>query len=223
MASDLLTLNDFLAASGQTNLDASETSRAQWAIGTASAAIRQYLDRDLTLNSDAVQAPRTFRYYGHRMLEIDDCTDIQTVATAVTPWTPSTRTLDAREWIAGQSSANLPVKDCLELLTILPFGMNPAMGFQWNEDVYAAQYGVRSRPLELTVTATWGWAAIPQDIKQAAVWVIGEVLAEVLPWTTESIAGYSHTLGERAAALVPQTAVSVRAQSLLDPYVRINI
>lgn len=227
MASNLLTLSDYLAASGQasTDLDAPETARANWAIGVASTAIRQYLDRDLTLTADADQSPRTFRYYGHRMLEIDDCSDIQSVATAITPWSPQSRILDAAEWLAGSSSANLPVKDYLELWTILPFGGNPAMGFKWNQDMLVREYGTRARPLELVVTATWGWPEpIPNDIKQAAVWVMGEVLAEIQPWTSESIAGYSHSMGSgRSMSLIPQTAVSTRAMSLLDPYMRVNV
>src|SRR5438270_9989731 len=170
MAADLLTYAEWIQATGRdaARVDADLQAKAEWAITVASDAIRQYTDRDLTLNTDAVQGPRTFRYLGHGVLEIDDCTDIQQVEVASTPWSPASRVLDSTEWIAASSSSNLPVIDYLELLTNLPLAGSPEMGFQRNVD----RYGWRPHPVEITVTATWGWPIIPAGVKQAAVWTV---------------------------------------------------
>lgn len=220
MAADLLTFQEFLDRAGRdsTDLDVAETARAHAAIAGASSAIRAYVDRDLTLNADAVQGARTFRYYGHTLLEIDDCKSVTSVSTASTPWQPFTRVLSLTEYIPGPFNA--PVLTYIELHTILPFGNSPEMGFMWNAD----RYGFIPRPIEISVDAVWGWPAIPEDIKWAAVWVVGELMTSISPYTVESIEGYSHSFGSgRSQSLVPQTAITVRAQSLLDPYIRINV
>lgn len=222
MAADLLTYNEFLAADGKAtgDVDSTEASRIQFAITGASQAVRQYLDRDLTLNTDSVQGARTFRYWGHGTVDIDDCTSVTQVAFTSTPWQPFTRVLDVSEWVQPIPSRNLPVSDFLELWTNLPFAASPEMGFKWNAD----RYGYRPHPIELDITAVWGWPSIPQDIKMATVWVVGEFLAAISPYTAESIEGYSHSFGSgRSMSLIPQTAITVRAQSLLDPYQRVNV
>jgi hypothetical protein len=112
------------------------------------------------------------------------------------------------------------VQNYLELWTNLPFAASPAMGFKWNAD----RYGYRPHPIELDVTAVWGWPSIPADIQMATVWVVGELMADISPYVSEAIEGYSHSYGSaRAASLVPQTAITSRAQSLLDPYTRVNV
>ena len=225
MASDLITVDEYKKATGQSSqtLSQDDADQLAWAITSASRVIRNYLDRDLTLAADASPGARTFRYTGGNVLEIDDATAITSVATTITPWSPATRTLDPSEWVAAATTANLPVFDAVELWTNLPFAQSPAMGFQWNED----RYGWRPHPLSLDVTATWGWPEFPQDIKQAAIWQTTDIMAPETPYVSESIEGYSHSFRETRSNASQQanpiTAVTPRAQSLLDPYVRVNV
>ncbi len=220
MAADLLTISDYYAALGRdaSELDADERARAQWSITAASNVIRGYCDRDLTLNTDAIQGSRSFRYYGHELLEVDDCTSVSQVSIASTPWAPVTRILDPSEWLSGPYNAT--IQTYIEMQTRLPFPASPEMGFKWNAD----RYGYRPHPSILSVTAVWGWPDIPWDIKQATIWVIGEIEASYLPYNQEAIENYSRTVQPRSAAgTAPPGAISVRAASLLDPYARINV
>lgn len=234
MASDLLTLDEFCARTGRdpNKLPPLDAAKFPPLISAASAAVRNYVDRDLTLQADADQSPRTFRYYGHGMVEIDDCTSISQVATAVTAWSPASRILDPSEYIAGATSSNLPVMDYIELWTNLPMiAASPAMGFTWNAD----RYGYRPHPVMVTVTANWGWATIPEDIKMATVWTVGEFEVPETPYISESISGYSHTMertrsgggsGDNGSPNLTggmEQAVPERAQALLVPYVRVNM
>lgn len=222
MARDLLTYDEFLAFDGRApgDVNEQEAARLTIAISAASNAVRQFVDRDLTLSVDAVQGDRTFRWLGHDSIDIDDATQVTQVALSSTPWQPFTRVLDVSEWITPTPEYNLPVFDSLELWTNLPFGSSPEMGFKWNQD----RYGYRPHPIILSVTAVWGWPVIPEDIKMATVWTVGEMIATLSPYTSEAIEGYSHSFGSgRTMSLTPQTAVPSRAQSLLDPYLRINV
>lgn len=223
MARDIVTLQEYLVATGGGTPDADEQAQLEWAITSASQVIRNYLDRDVVLQADATPGSRTFRYTGGNVVEIDDATAITSVATSITPWSPSSRTLDPSEYIASPSSANLPVIDSIELWTNLPFAQDPAMGFKWNQD----RYGWLPHPQELDVVATWGWPTIPTDIKQAVIWQTTDLLTPDTPYITEAIEGYSHsfreTRGSTGQNVTPITAITPRAQSLLDPYVRVNV
>lgn len=237
MASDLLTAAEFYTRTGRdpNALSPQDAARFPALITAASIAVRNFVDRDLTLAADADQSPRTFRYYGRGMVEIDDCTAITQVATSVTAWSPASRLLDPSEYIAGATSSNLPVLDYIELWTNLPMvAASPAMGFTWNAD----RYGYRPHPVLLTVTANWGWAAIPEDVKMAVVWTVGAFEVPETPYISESIAGYSHTLertrggggggndgggGGPSLTGSMEQAVPERAQALLAPYVRVNV
>jgi hypothetical protein len=224
MASDLITLNDYLTATGGSidELETPQQAQLERAISSASSIIRNYLDRDVKLASeDATPATRTFRYNGGGLLDIDDATEVTSVATAITPASPASRVLQPQEWAASATSSNLPVLDTIELWTRLPFAQSPAMGFQWNEDTY----GWRFYPVSLDVTAIWGWAEIPLDLQQAVVWQVADVITPESPYISEAIDGYSHSMREARGTtnVGPINAVSGRVQALLDPYVRVNV
>lgn len=222
MARDLLTYGEYLARAGKAaaDVDQTEAARIQAAISDASQAVRQYVDRDLTLNIDSVQGDRTFRWLGHNTIDIDDATTINSISLASTPWSPFSRTLDVSEWVQPLPEPNLPVIDYVELWTNLPFGSSPEMGFKWNQD----RYGWRPHPIELTVNAVWGWPLIPGDVKMAVVWTTAEMLADLSPYTAEAIEGYSHSYGSgRTVNTLPQEVVPQRAQSILAAYQRVNV
>lgn len=220
MATDLITSTQFANAVGNdpTSLDPVDLAKIRWAIAAASDAIRSYTDRDFTLTTDAIQGTRTYRYYGHDVLEIDDAESVTQVQTGPGPWTPYTRILDPTEWIAGPYGSL--IQNYIELWTVLPYAASPEMGFKNNADYY----GFRPHPMTLVVTAVWGWPAIPPAVQQAAVLVTADIMASPYPYTAEAIEGYSHSFGSgRSAAMIPQTVITVRAQSLLDPYTRVNV
>jgi hypothetical protein len=210
-----------------------ETERISWAISTASEAVRVFLDRDVTLASNATPGPRQFRYDGHGSLDVDDFTAINSVSLTPNAYSGATRTFQPYEYIAmASSSVLLPVMDTIEMWTALPFADSPAMGFQWNAD----RLGFRPQPVLITVDAVWGWPSIPQSIKQATIWTMGEMLIPETPYVQESIAGYS-VVSERSMrsggggqdGSGPTNPVSMaaaipgRAQALLAPYLRVNV
>jgi hypothetical protein len=224
MASDLITLAEYgtRTATDLSSLDATQTAQIEAAITTASSLIRSYLDRDVRLASEEVAGEvRTFNYTGGNVLEIDDATSVISVATSITPWSPASRTLDATEWTPEATTPNVPVFDAIELWTNLPFVQSPSMGFKWNEDTI----GWRAHPVKLDVSANWGWASIPDDIKQAAVWQVEDVITPESPYISESIEGYSHSLREARGTtnVGPITAVTGRVRAVLDPYTRLNV
>lgn len=233
MASDLITITEYAASTGRDlrQLTDVDTNRIEANITAASIMIRNYLDRDLTLAADAVAGPRVFRYYGHGSLDTDDFTAINSVSLVPNAWSGATRTLQPFEYLAMSSLSSLPVMDTIEIWTMLPFGESPAMGFQWNADTY----GYRPNPLLITVDAVWGWPSFPPDIKQAAVWTVGELMTPATPYVQESIAGYSRTLqrtprggggNDGGGPVNPaslENAIPGRAQAILSPYIRVNV
>lgn len=224
MGADLLTYNEYLAAVGKApaDLDTSETTRIEWAISAASDAIRSYTDRDFTLNVDAVQGTRTYRYYGHGTLDIDDATSVITVGIA--PQTFSFgRTLESFEYFVSPMEST--IFTYIEFFTrFVSRGISPEMGFKQNLD----QYPFIPYPVEIQVNAVWGWPEVPKAVKMAAVWGTANFIADPSPYAAEAIAGYSRSYQRTAARgniLPGQTIQSLpdRAIALLDPYTRILV
>jgi hypothetical protein len=91
------------------------------------------------------------------------------------------------------------------------------MGFRRNVDVLAAEGRLRQPAAVLSVDATWGWPIIPTDVKQAAIWTAMSIKDNPGPWLTESIEGYSRTIGRS-----PSDAIPERAKMLLAPYLHWN-
>lgn len=224
MAADLITPADYYALTNTPTPDTGTTAEVAAAITGASNAIRMYTDRDFTLEADASQIPRTFKYVGG-YLEIDDCQSVTSVSIAVTPWNTVGRMLDPTEWDSGASNRQLDVLDYIELMVRTYRGGSPAMGFQWNADQYGYGYGYTNYgPPSYTVDAVWGWPSIPDEIKYAMVWIMGEFMSDPEPYNSESIENYSHVVSaSRSGAGAPIVAIPVRAASLLDPYMRINV
>lgn len=223
MATDLITLNDYLDATGQNvvDLDPDTTNQLTWAITVASNTVRKYCDRDFTLNADAVQGTRNFRYRGDNMLEIDDASAVNSVAITANQWSPG-RTLDASEWIADDMNAE--VLSYLEIYSIAPWGSgSPQMGFKSNLD----QYPMRFYPTVMTVNAVWGWPEIPSDVQHALVITVLDFSnpnsGQLSTSQSQSIASYSTSSSLRGAIVLPESALPYKAQALLDPYAKIAV
>lgn len=225
MSTDLITLDDYLASTGAVIADTDPATQSQitWAITAASQAVRSYVDRDFTLNADAVQAPRSYRYMGAHGLEIDDATSINSVSLAANQFQTG-RVLDSSEWFASAIENPDGVLDSIELYTILsPWSGagSPEMGFQRNLDTY----GAVPYPVVMTVDAVWGWPAIPANVKEAVRLTVADYIADPSPYNSESIAAYSRSWSSSrtGASMRPINALPDRALSMLDPYLRINV
>lgn len=232
MATDLVTSDEFLAATGQTLDDLTPDvglPQVEWAILSASAAVRSYTDRKFELQADADQSPRQFKYEGG-LLEIDDAQSVTSVSIATTPFAVG-RTLDPVEWYASAIENPDGVFDTIELFTRLPFGTSsPAMGFTYNLDNYFARYG----PVIIEVDAVWGWPEIPQNVKAATVITanVDVVQSDPSALSAESIGGYSRSFsnvtsatgGARSSRLQPYIQIiPIQAIALLDPYLRMVV
>lgn len=217
---DLLTVTDYLTATGQNPSDVQAVDQAQieMAITDASDAIRSFCDRDFTLQTDAVQAPKQYRWRGGDSLEIDDATVVNSVSLVANQFN-SGRMLSNTEWWASSVENPDGILDYIEFYTILPFGLSdPQMGFTWNADNYPGFFG----PVILSVDANWGWVRIPHRVRRAAVITTTAFVDEGdEEYTAESIAGYSRsTIGSRSGTPRPINALPNKAIALLDAYSR---
>ncbi len=89
------------------------------------------------------------------------------------------------------------------------------MGFLRNWDVYLREHPHLNQAWKVRVTAKWGYTAIPDDVKQAAIWTAVAFMENPRPYSSESIAQYTRAVGERA-----QDPIPVRAARLLEPHVK---
>lgn len=224
MATDLITLDYLLAQTDQdeTELDADTTAQLEQSITVASSLIRSYCDRDFTLTGDAVQGTRNYRYRGHSMLEIDDCTDVTAVAITPNTWSPG-RTLDPSEWFAMDIDA--AVLSYLEIYSVYQFvSGSPAMGFKQNLDNYPQRF----YPTLMTVTAVWGWTEIPPEVQFATALTVAYLMDQdnnegVASLTQESIATYSTTSSSRGRIILPEAPLPYKAQAMLDRFAKIAV
>jgi hypothetical protein len=107
----------------------------------------------------------------------------------------------------------------------LPFAISPEMGFERNLDTYP--FSSFKSPM-VAVTATWGWPAVPDDVKLATALTIKQFLtssgggsAEGL--TAEAIEGFSRSWGGRGSMGVTALAIPNRARDLLAAYQRVFV
>jgi hypothetical protein len=221
----LITLPEYKAINGINPTDTTQDAKVTAVIPWASSAVISFTERDF--GAPVVTEERTFAYDGSGYLDIDDA---QTI-TAVTYSVPSVQDypLGTDEWLAGP-----PRRDdsltyyWIELYTGWSLGYaSPEMGFARNLDVLAREgRWVGHRPV-VKVTATWGWAATPDEVKTAVAWTIADWQARPSGEgvTAEAIEGYSRSFGGRSgsAAGSPFLAIPNRARDLLAGYGKINV
>lgn len=181
------------------------------AITHASDAIRAYTDRDF--GTTAVTATRRYEYDGSGMLDIDDASSVTKVE-MIYDW--ATYEIPTTEWRAQ------PYGEGVYTYIFIParWGIgSPAMGFNRNADVLAAEGRLGTLLTLADVTGSFGWPVVPGDVKQATVWTTAGIRENPGNFiASQAIEGYS-----RGYTPSPVTAIPERAKDMLAPYMRMRV
>lgn len=208
--SDLVTLSQvksFLVIT-----DSTQDTRLAAAITAASAAIRSYTGRDMSSSSSPSPGTITYGYDRSGWLDIDDCT-------AITAVTLDGSALTLNQTYTPGPDRGLTTPDGGNVYTWLELvpgiNMSPEMGFAWNLDMLYL-YGLGFQQYSaVAVTATFGWATVPADVVQAALWTVAEFAASP-PEGFTHLGIDSYNVSQAAGA--QQRAIPDRARDLLAPY-----
>lgn len=216
---NIITLSEYKGLMGVQTGDTRDDTQITALLSAASRAVRMYTGRSFEVNT-GLSTDRTFQYDGSGYLDIDDCTSVSTITTdGGVPG--QTFTLDAVDWtIMPQDDSDVFY---YLILNGGPFGMSPEMGFTRNLDTI----GLTPRDPMVTVTATWGWPAIPDDVKLATALTIAELKSSSGPGkseglSSEAIEGWSRSWGGRTSGMTA-LAVPNRARDLLVGYQRVFV
>lgn len=212
---DLITLADLKTALNVAagDVDPLRDARLQQAITQASAAVSTYADRNF--GSSNVTETRNYEYDGSGYLDIDDASDITAVSFN---WYNYTQVLDPALQLWRPEPYGYPVFTYLVLPT-WHGQISPEMGFRQNLDVLWRERGLSTLPLTASVTGTWGWPTVPEDVKRAVIWTAASMSEEPGDMRSESIESYSYTR-ESSRTSLESGAIPERAKDLLAPYVR---
>lgn len=210
---DLLSIAEYKALVGVDASNNTDDPQITALIPAASRTIESFTDRKFAVASGA-PTERSFQYDGGGIVDIDDCTSVVSVTTdAGVLGEVYPLTID--QWTAqpGDEAATYYYL----MVHSGPFNsFSPEMGFERNLDKYEPEY---ARPVRVSVTATWGWPAIPPDVKLAAAWTIQDALAK--PGgdniSAEAIEGFSRSWAGAQMSL----ALPNRARDLLVNYQRV--
>jgi gp6-like head-tail connector protein len=201
---DLVTLAEVKTALGIPTGNTTQDAKLTDAIRDASAAIRDYLDRDFETPISGSQA-RTFFYDGSGVLEISDAATITSV------------TLDGVTLTSDEYTAE-PAGDAPYTWLFLPerggWNASPEMGFMRNADQFP-WWATLEKPQQVVVTGTWGFATIPDTVQRAAIWTAVAFAENPRPVTTESVGDVSRTYPTAIREGIPG-----RAKDILEPYFR---
>lgn len=201
---DIITTAEYAAATGSSATD----PRLPSLITNASAVIKTYTGRNI--GDPAVTGTRTYEYDGSGFVEIDDAGAITAVSIDGSALTIGRDVL--LEPYAG------PVYTWLELYRIGRRSVSPEMGFTYNLDQLWPF--VEQRPI-VSVTGTFGWPTIPDDIKQAAIWTVQSWYDENEgDLSSEGIESYSRSWAI-PGAVAERRAIPNRALDILAPYRRV--
>lgn len=211
LSGDLISLDELKDALGIPLNQTGQDDKLSQAISSASAAVVNYTDRDF--GSAGVTGDRIYQYDGSGYLEIDDATAVNSV-TVITDGPEYA--VDATEWRA--QPYNDSVKTYIQLLGRYGVG-SPEMGFTRNLDVYIAEGRYNFLPTLVRVNAVWGWPYVPDDVKQAVVWIAASMSEQPGLYVSESIEGYSRSTSQRT----PPVAIPERAADILAAYQRIYV
>lgn len=222
---DLLTLTEYKNYAGISLTDTTHDTQLNKMLAAASQAIRNYTDR--SFDTTLVTEERPFPYDGSGFLDIDDATAITQVKMSFGTLTPD-QTLDPDWQWRGMPFGKTPMNYIL-MTGIWPWASSE-MGFMENLDVAAAEGRVFAQLPVAKVTATWGWLAIPEDVKLATLWTLEDWGAgESGPTTpgavSESIEGFSRSFGGGRAEAAARALLAVpnRAKDILAHYQRVYV
>lgn len=216
---DLVTVNEIKTFLGVDLTDTRKDAMYAAAITAASRAVINYTERDF--GTPLLTETRSFEYDGSGFLDIDDCVDVTAVALKVPhsddlvleedAWTP----MPVRR-------ADAPVHYYIILPEVSQYGVNPALGFKRNLDVWVQEHGMPRTPQLVKVTATWGWEEVPADVKQATTWIVRNWTANPKGDTnlqSESIEGFARSWANAFSAM-SALAIPNQARDILVSYQR---
>lgn len=214
---NLITLAEYKSLVGVATSNTRDDALVEALIPAASLAIEKYTDRRFGVGYGAT--PRSFQYDGSGILDIDDCTGVTAVTSdGGVPGGP-TYSLTASEYTA------MPYRETSDddphyylILHTLPRPYSPQMGFRNNLDTLDILDG---QPVIITVTATWGWPAVPDDVKLATAWTIQDAARkpDSSAIRSEAIEGFSRSFQDPAKT--GSLALPSRARDLLNNYIRV--
>lgn len=221
---DLITLQEYRDATGYQSVDATFDTQITAAIRYASAAVRNFTERDLGVAN--VTEARTFDYDGSGYCDIDDCTTITAVTLVVTGAVD--QLLDPIMYRAMPALRDdSPVFYYLYMPGVTYYGASPLMGFTRNIDVLWGEGRWATQPPMVMVNATWGWPIVPDDVKQAVIWAVedwkGTTASSAGPLTAHSIESFSETFGSRTGQTAVAGALPQRSLDLLAHYAKIHV
>lgn len=212
--SALVTLEEYKLALGITS--EADDDKHQVALDAAEQAVVNFTSRDF-LKADPSVGTRTFWLEpGSEFLEIDDCTEVIEVSdVAVISW---------EERSEGPAAAH-GVYTYIQLSSRLSGSLE--MGFTRNEDIFGNS-AYNSLGTEITVTADWGWGSVPEDVKRAIIWTAGSFEVDTdNPYgelSSKSVAEVSESYYVPPITTPTSIeAVPPNAQSILEPYRRVNL
>lgn len=175
-----------------------------------SAAVRRMTGRDLGVAQ--VTETRVYDYSGG-VLDIDDAQSVSAVKLDGDPL------VEGRDYVARPRNSEDGALFWIELFVTPGRGGSPEMGFSRNEGTYSGpRPAVRSM---VEVTAEFGWADVPPDVKLAAVEMVQTALT--LPGEdlqSESLAEYSYRVEDNPYS---GSRWPARAIDLLCPYAKPNL
>lgn len=175
-----------------------------------SAAVRRMTGRDLGVAQ--VTETRVYDYSGG-VVDIDDAQSVSAVTLDGDPL------VEGRDYVARPRNSEDGALFWIELFVTPGRGGSPEMGFSRNEDTYSGpRPAVRSM---VEVTAEFGWADVPPDVKLAAVEMVQTALT--LPGEdlqSESLAEYSYRVEDNPYS---GSRWPARAIDLLRPYAKPNL
>lgn len=215
---NIITLAEYKTLLGVPTSNVQKDAQINALIPAASRAARQFTDRRFDIA--IVPVPRTFLLEDEddNVVEVDDFTGISAISYVVgTSGAPYTMTPD--QYIALPYRENSAEDDPHYYIQFVgPFARagSPQMGFQRNLD----KHEWNSVPIYVTVTATWGWSVIPEDVKLAVAWTVQEAIVKPASddLRAEAIEGYSRTWG--ATPVTQSLALPNRARDILVNYQR---
>jgi hypothetical protein len=216
---EILTLEQYKLLAGITNTR--NDPKIEASLPALTTAIQAFTSRDF--GRPVVTEAREFQYDNSGYLDIDDATAVSSV-TAIIPW-GTNYLFPSEEWYAQPPRRDDALVYTYLVLPGFPGGASPAMGFKNNADVAWAEGRWHSKPVMVSVAATWGWASIPPDVQMAAKWTLDDWLAR-RPETAapaEAIESYSRNFGSALSGEAVSWALPIRARDLLSPYTRINV
>jgi hypothetical protein len=214
----LITLAEYKTLQGIPVTNTTDDAQIQPMLNVGTAAVRSYTGRKFEL-ADGTFTARSYQYDGEEMLDIDDCLSVTDVTTDVgVPGQSYTLTTD--QWEV------MPQDDSEVYYYLLIFGGfntgSREMGFRYNLDTI----GLRPRSPLISVTANWGWATIPDDVKWATSLTVAELVGSNKDGggeglSSESIEGWSRSWGSKSGSLNMAMAIPNRARDILANYQRL--